>query len=109
MDFTLTARILALTTATLAFHVPETVFEPLGADAVASLEALADTDLEQQRAGAFEQVPVLEQVELERLEEAQSQAQGLEDQRGGDIHLTDREVQIILWTAVLIAVVFLIA
>ena len=109
MDFTLPARLLALTVAT-TFAVPTTTsFEALDAGACAELEALeaASAELEGQRAGAFEQIPALTEAELAELAAAEQPA--LEDQRGGDVHLTDREVQIVLWTAVAIAIVFVIA
>ena len=89
-------------------HAP-VPFQPLASDEVAALEALEDAGLEAQRAGAFEQLPALDPAELGALARAEADAEGLEAQRGGDIHLTDREVQIVLWTAVLIAVVFIVA
>ena len=112
MDFTLPARILAVAAAgglALPTSTPLPRPGPLDPSTVAALEALADAELEAQRAGAFEADVALDSDQVDRLTDAQDSAPELELQRGGDIHLTDREVQIVLWTAAVIAVILIVA
>jgi len=113
MDFTLPARVLALVlaatlTSPATDRAPAT-WSALDAGTAAALDAAADDRLEEQRAGAFEELAPLTEADQAALALAQGSAPELADQRGGDVHLTDREVQIILWTAAVIAVIFIVA
>lgn len=114
MDVQLPTRILTLTAA-LALAAPSTAparWSSLDAETALELAAEAaeaDGRLESQRAGVMEGLAPFSEAERAALEEAQRASSGLEEQRGGDVHFTDREVAIILWTAAVIAVVLLIA
>ena len=110
MNVMLPARILTLTAA-IAAAAPGAVparWRAVDAGAARELALASDVRLEGQRAGALEKQAPLSQGELSALDRAQGAAVGLEEQRGGDVHFTDREVQIILWTAAVIAVILLI-
>jgi hypothetical protein len=115
MEFPLPTRILTLTAA-LAGALPITApagsparWSHLDATATRELALASDARLEQQRGGALERVAPLAEAERAFLAQAQRASNGLEHQRGGDVHLTDREVKIILWTALVIGVIILIA
>jgi hypothetical protein len=81
----------------------------LEGEAGAALAALSDASLEAQRAGAFESPEPFGEAERAALVEAERAAPELGLLRGGDVHFTDREVQIILWTAVVIGIILIVA
>jgi hypothetical protein len=117
MDVQLPTRILTLTAA-LALAAPSTAparWSSLDARTALELAAKAaeapETHgrLESQRAGVLDALAPLSEAERATLADAERASSGLEEQRGGDVHFTDREVKIILWTAAIIAVVLLIA
>jgi hypothetical protein len=78
---------------------------------VAELRALDERlgdELAEQRGGALEETAPLDPAERDALMDAQSSAAELQEQRGGDLHLTDRELKIILFTAAAVAVLALV-
>jgi hypothetical protein len=85
---------------------PLPVWEVLTTDESAALRELDDGSLDAQRAGALEHTAPLDDAERDALRRAADDE--LLDQRGGDIHLTDREIKIILWTAATVAILFII-
>jgi hypothetical protein len=109
MDPTLPARLLALALwASPAAPRPLPVWESLQPSEAQILRSLDDGALDEQRAGALEETVPCGDAERAELEAAEARAPELDEQRGGDVHLTDREVKIILWTAAIVAVVILI-
>jgi hypothetical protein len=111
MDLLLPTRAFALVLCG-AFCAPSTLparWRALDRETAAALAASRDGSLEHQRAGAFEAPAPLGEAERAVLVEAERAAPGLGELRGGDVHFTDREVQIILWTAVVIGIILILA
>jgi hypothetical protein len=112
MEFQLPTRILTLTAAlagALPMAAPPARWTALEAAETRALALASDARLEAQRGGTLERVAPLAEAERAALERAERASSGLDQQRGGDVHLTDREVKIILWTALVIGVIILIA
>ncbi len=84
------------------------VWDSLTSAEAVLLRALDDGALDDQRAGALEDTAALSDAERAALEASQSSAPELQSQRGGDIHVTDREMKIILWTTVVVAILFVV-
>lgn len=112
MQFQSPTRILTLTAAlagALPMTAPPARWSPLDAAAIRELAVASDARLEAQRGGTLERVAALAGAERAALEQAERASSGLAGQRAGELHLTDREVKIILWTALVIGVIVLIA
>lgn len=109
MDPTIFARIAALALwASPVTPEPLAVWTPLAADEAASLRELEDGRLDAQRGGALEAPAPLEDAERAELAQLEASVPELAEQRAGDLYLTDRELQIVLWTAAIVAVIVLI-
>jgi len=103
---------LIVTLALLASPVsprPQPVWAPLATEEAAVLRELEAAELAELRGGALEETAPIGDAERAALAAAEASAPELADQRGGDLNLSDREVQIIAITAAVLLVIVLIA